>query len=168
MKLREVFQHAKRRTLPKKWLYLPAEADWTLDTDGILLDWEKEEKDADEVPFVAKKRNLREALDGETIEDVIGWADRLAGREDNSARLEVFKYYLRFDAFPDRLGAPDPPPAAENLLRIDRQFYDSLGPESAGAKCRHEGCNRGTTKFSVFCRVHQFERVKKKPCPFHH
>jgi hypothetical protein len=51
MTLREVFQHAKCRTLPKEWLYLPADAEWTPDTDGVFLDWENEEKDTDEIPI---------------------------------------------------------------------------------------------------------------------
>ena len=63
MTLREIFQHAKRRTLPKEWLYLPADTEWTLDTDGTFLDWENEEKGEDEIPVVAKRNNLREALD---------------------------------------------------------------------------------------------------------
>ena len=108
MTLREVFQHAKRRTLPKKWLYLPADAEWTPDPDGAFLDWENEEKDEDEVPLVAKRKNLRETLDDGTIEDIVDWADRLAGREDDSARLDVFRYYFRFDAFPDQIGSARP------------------------------------------------------------
>ena len=166
MTLREVFQHAKQRTLPKEWLYLPADLEWTPDTDGVFLDWESEDKDVDEIPLVAKRRNLRETLDDGTIEEVVDWADRLAGREDTAARLEVFRYYVRFDAFPDRLGAPDPPPADEIMRRLDREFYDSLGGERADARCRHDGCDRGTIEFSVFCRVHHFEQVRKKPCPF--
>jgi len=168
MTLREVFQHAKRRTLPKNWLYLPADAEWTLDTDGLFLDWENEEKDADEVPVVAMQRNLRETLDDGTIEQVVVWADRLAGREDESARLDVFRYYFRFDAFPDKLSAQDPPPAGEITLQLDRKFYDSLGIERTDSRCRHDECTRGTIEFSVFCRVHHFEQITKKPCPFQH
>jgi hypothetical protein len=168
MTLREVFQHAKHRTLPKEWLYLPVDGGWTIDTDGIVLDWENEEKDADEIPLVAKRRNLIETLDAGTIGQVVDWADRLAGREDDEARLDVFRYYSRFDAFPNRLGAPDPPPPDEIMRRIDREFYNSLGPERPNTKCRHDGCGRGTVRFSVFCRAHQFEQVKKKPCPFDH
>jgi len=168
MKLREVFQEAKRRSLPKEWLYLAADAYWTLDTDGVFLDWEREEKDKDDIPLSAKRNGLGETLDDGTIEQVVDWADRLAGREDDLARLYVFRYYFRFDAFPDRLGVPDPLPADEIMLRLDRQFYDSLGAERTDTKCRHEGCRRGMVKFSVFCRVHQFEQAKKKPCPFQH
>ena len=38
MKLREAFQHVERRTLPGNWLYLPADAKWTVDSDGIFPD----------------------------------------------------------------------------------------------------------------------------------
>jgi hypothetical protein len=166
MTLREVFLHAKRRTLPRAWLYLPADVEWTPDTDGVFLDMEHEEKDADEIPVIAKRMNLRETLDDGTIEQVVDCADHLAGAADDLARLDVFRYYLRFDAFPNRLGAPDPPPANEIMRRLDREFYDSFGAERADTKCSHEGCSRGTVKFSIFCRIHQFQQVKKKPCPF--
>jgi hypothetical protein len=168
MTLREVFQHAKRRTLPKEWLYLPADGEWTLDTQGTFLDWENEEKDENEIPLIAKRKNLRETLDDSTIEQIVDWADRLAGKEDDSARLDIFRYYCRFDAFPDRLGAPDPPLTDEIMKQLDREFYDSLGAERTDTRCRHEGCGRGTVKLSVFCRLHHFEQVKKKPCPFQH
>ena len=166
MTLRQVFHHAKSRTLPRQWLYLPADAQWTLETEGTFLDWESEEKGEDEVPLIVKRMNLREGLDDGTIEQVVDWADRLAGGENDLARLDVFLYYHRFDAFPDRLGAPDPPPAEEILQRLDLEFYDSLGPEAPGTRCKKVGCGRGTVKFSVFCRTHHFENVKKKPCPF--
>jgi len=166
MTLREVFHRAKMGRLPNEWLYLPADAEWTLDTEGAFLDWDNEEKDSRGIPLVAKGKNLREGLNDDLIEQVVYWADQLAGREDDVARLEVFRYYHKFDAFPEKLGAPDPPPAEEIDRHMDRQFYDSLGAERTDKKCRHEGCNRGTTRFSVFCRIHQFEQVKKKPCPF--
>ncbi len=50
MTLREIFQRGKRRELPEQWLYLPAETQWTLDTEGTFFDWKNEEKDKDEVP----------------------------------------------------------------------------------------------------------------------
>lgn len=168
MTLREVFRHAKKRTLPPAWLYLPSEGQWTLDTEGMFLDLDIEEKNEEEVPLVALRKNLREALDDATIQQVVDWADELAGREDDAARLDVFRYYFRFDAFPDKLGAPDPPPWEETALRLDREFYDSLGDERLGTKCLKQDCSRGTVRFSTFCRVHQFEQVRKAPCPFHH
>jgi len=162
MTLREVFKRAKIRDIPGAWLCLPAASPWTLDTEGVFIDCESE------LPQSADGLTLEETLDEGTIEQIVDWADRLAGTEDDSARLDVFCYYYRFDAFPDKLGAADPPPADEIIRRLDREYYDILGPENIDIKCRHKGCGRGTTKFSVFCRVHQFEQVKKKPCPFQH
>src|SRR4051812_48701357 len=113
MILREIFHLAKARKLPKQWLYLPADEEWTLNTEGTFVDPDSEANGSDGVPLVAKRQNLREGLDDDTIEQVVDWADRLAGVEDDLARLDVFKYYHKFDAFPDKLGAPDPPPFEE-------------------------------------------------------
>ncbi|WP_035603351.1 hypothetical protein [Haloferula sp. BvORR071] len=56
---------------------------------------------------------------------------------------------------------------SDRILReIHRKFYDSLGPEDAARQCLREGCQRGTVAFSAFCRPHQFENVRKEPCPF--
>jgi hypothetical protein len=161
MTLREVFERAKRRDLPGVWLCLPS-SPWTLETDGVFVDCEGP------LPRSSNGEELEETLDDKTIEEVVDWADRLADNENDSARLEVFHYYHRFDAFPKKLGDPEPPPADQILHQIDLQFYDSLGPEAPQTKCRKDGCSRGTVKFSVFCRSHHFESVKRKPCPFQH
>ncbi len=55
---------------------------------------------------------------------------------------------------------------AEWRLQQDRVFYDSLDQEDPSKACRSPGCNRGTVKFSVFCRRHHFENVQNRPCPF--
>ncbi len=161
MTLREVFKRAKCRELPGAWLCLPSDAPWTPDSEAVFIESESELAQAE-------ARGFKSTLDDATIEQVVDWADRLSGTEDDSARLDVFRYYFRFDAFPDRLGAPDPPPAEEVLRQVDLKFYDSLGQEAPGTRCRKEGCVRGTVKFSVFCRSHHFENVRKRPCPFHH
>jgi hypothetical protein len=111
---------------------------------------------------------FKSTLDDATIEDVVDWADRLSRTADDSARLDVFRYYFRFDAFPNKLGAPDPPPAEEVRRRLDLEFYNKLGPEAPGTRCRKEGCMRGTVNFSIFCRSHHFENVRRCPCPFDH
>jgi hypothetical protein len=166
MTLREVFEMAKRRNIPEGWLYLPANSAWELETEGLLLDQEFEDKDRDEVPLVAKKQSLAETVDAETIVQVVDWADRLAGRRDDLARLDVFRYYCRFDAFPDRLGAPDPPPATEVRRLLDLKYFESLGAERPETKCQADGCDLGAIPMSVFCRRHHFEQIKKRPCPF--
>jgi hypothetical protein len=86
--------------------------------------------------------------------------------ESFPGRLEVLVYYQRFDAFLPRLGAPDPPPWEETRLRLDREFYDGLGPERPGVPCRSPGCGRGRVRLSGCCRVHHFEQVHRRACPF--
>jgi hypothetical protein len=49
---------------------------------------------------------------------------------------------------------------------VDREFYDSLGAERPGTTCASPGCARGTVRMSLFCRQHQFENVRRRPCPF--
>jgi len=56
----------------------------------------------------------------------------------------------------------------EIVLGMQRKFYDGLGPEDNSSRCKHDGCNRGTVRFSTFCRLHHFENVRREPCPFHH
>jgi hypothetical protein len=75
-------------------------------------------------------------------------------------------------------GAP-PPRSPEEVLRREREiaewqrqqdlkFYDGLGVERAEVPCRKEGCKRGCVKLSVFCRVHHFESLMHRECPFDH
>jgi hypothetical protein len=125
-----------------------------------------EDTDEETAPSGFAERGLRSTIDIQTIQDCIGWADRLSGSSDDRAVADVLRYYIRFDAFPDRLGAADPPPASQILLRLDREFYDRLGPEDSSRTCRHEGCARGTVRFSVLCRRHHFENIQKRHCPF--
>ena len=125
-----------------------------------------EELDEEIYPAEFKDRGLYVTIDYQTLKASIQWADRLSGGADDAAACDIIRYYIRFDAWPDRLGAPDPPSREEILARLDREFYDSLGPERPGTECRREGCSRGAVAFSAFCRIHQFENVKKKPCPF--
>jgi len=152
-----------------QWLLISGdEADLSVGTDCELAAVEvDEDNDLEEIlPVDFKERGLYSTIEYQTLRDCIRWADRLSGCADDAAACEVIRYYLRFDAWPDRLGAPDPPPQEEIFARLDREYYDSLGLERPGTQCRREGCARGAVAFSAFCRIHQFENVKKKPCPF--
>lgn len=152
------------------WLLIAGNAgDLKLDTDCALsiIEIDEDSPGLEEiVPRELKERGLTSTIDYQTLRDCIGWADRLAGRSDDAAAAEVIRYYIRFDAWPDRLGATDSPPADEIIDRLDREFFESLGPEREGTKCKRDGCSRGTVAFSAFCAVHHFESVKKKPCPY--
>jgi hypothetical protein len=57
--------------------------------------------------------------------------------------------------------------AEETILASSRKFYEALGPERAEVPCRQTGCNRGAVRHSVLCRVHHFESLYHRPCPFH-
>jgi hypothetical protein len=48
----------------------------------------------------------------------------------------------------------------------DRAFFDVLGEERSEPRCARPGCSHGAILLSIFCRVHHFEMVKRKACPF--
>jgi len=54
----------------------------------------------------------------------------------------------------------------DERLAEDRSFYDSLGVERVGTRCNAPGCTRGTVAWSVRCRVHHFESIRRRSCPF--
>lgn len=165
MTLREVFYSPPADALGD-WLYLPGDpSSWTLDTEGYFPSIDPDSGEAD-LPAEYSSRGYREILDLPTIEDIVQGADRLAGRSDDTVRLEAFIYYFRFDAFLPRIGAPDPPPWEETRRQLDRTFYDELGAEDAARSCQSPGCARGAVRFSVLCRIHHFESVSRRPCPF--
>lgn len=151
-----------------EWLFLPGDCTgWAFDTEGYFLEHDDETGE----PIIdahLKTLDLRVSLDVQTIESVVAWADRLSGTPDDNVRLESFIYYYRFDAFLPRIGAPDPPPMEETLRGLDLEFYDGLGAERGEKPCSEPGCCRGSVRFSVLCRIHHFENVKAKKCPFDH
>lgn len=169
MTLREILRQAAKE-LPDKWLYLPGNNDkWSLDTEAYLLRLEINEETSKEILpdwAVGLNLNLRDSLDTQTVTECIQWADRLAGRPDDDVRFESFIYYVRFDAFLPKMGAPDPPPADEIMRKLDLEFYQKLGPEDLSRPCRKEGCGRGTIPNSVLCKRHHFEMIKRRACPF--
>lgn len=58
--------------------------------------------------------------------------------------------------------------AEASLLAMNRTFYDSLGAERADVACKSSECSRGAIEYSVFCRVHHYENLRKCSCPFSH
>ena len=55
---------------------------------------------------------------------------------------------------------------AESQRRQDQEFYSILGDESDTENCRAEGCSRGRISLGWYCKIHHFERIKGRPCPF--
>lgn len=117
------------------WLFIAGDADaLALDTEcelaEVLID---EDADYEEiVPVDFEQRGLSSTISLQTLEDCVEWADRLAGGPDPAVCCEVIRYYLRFDAFPERLGTPDPSPLEEIIAQRDREFFDALGEERSG------------------------------------
>jgi hypothetical protein len=101
----------------------------------------------------------RETLTSDTIEQCVEWARKYHDPPDASDMLKTFTYYLANDAFP-----PLPGETFSNVSP-DRAFYESLGPET-GAACRNVGCTRPSVAHSVRCRVHHFEALTQRTCPF--
>ena len=172
MSLRDVITKIRNRegNPDEDWLLISGDGiDLGLDTDCALalIEIDEDSGDFEEIiPAELQERGLRSTIDYETVKASIDWGDRLAGRQDDVAAAEMIRYYIRFDSWPERLGAPDPPPAEEIIARLDLEFFDSLGPEREGTACRREGCSQGAVAFSAFCARHHFESIKKKPCPF--
>jgi len=160
LSLREIFQHAKAGPLPPAWLYLPADSEWTLETQGLF----PPPGNTSAQPPGGQK--LRQTIDGPTIEGIVELADELAGTPNDEARLEVFLYYFRYETFPQKLGDMAPPPPKPSLFQLDRQAYTALGPELPGTRCERDGCPRGTIADSTLCKPHHFESIKGRPSPF--
>lgn len=80
------------------------------------------------------------------------------------------------EAEPWQPGHAPPPSEADKDARVraakraqlesDRRFYEILGEERLEVPCRKEGCERGAIYQSVLCRVHHFESIYRRPCPF--
>lgn len=152
------------------WLYLPSAVEWGPDTPALILDANRlpeAEITGDGVPTVAVEHDLMEALDSQTIEDVVRSAARIESPPSDDLLVEAFLYYYDNDAFLPSRGFIPPSPE-EVIGRVDCDFYNSLGPESVIEKCKIEICQRGHVQFSVLCRVHHFEMTRKKKCPFAH
>jgi hypothetical protein len=74
--------------------------------------------------------------------------------------------------YPDGL-SPDsmmrvagPPPVEDRQRRLDREFYEKLGPEDLSRPCKKEDCQRGAIPNSVLCKRHHFEMIQRRDCPF--
>ncbi len=150
------------------WLYISgASADLSVNTEADLGCPEFDEDTDEEIePAGFAERGLRSTIDIDTVSHCIEWADRLSGANDDTAAFEVIRYYIRFDAWPETLNAPDPPSPEDSLRRLDREFADRLGPEDPTTPCRRDGCDRGIVKLSVCCRRHHFENIRNRPYPF--
>jgi hypothetical protein len=164
-----VLQSAVRNRLERGWIYFADEDALQLDTPCLFipdaLDLSEFGEDATEI--VAAREGFPVCgLDSVTMLMLVeGLRNSGIGISDKSL-LQSFVYYLKRDAFLPHLDPAPPLPREEIGRRLDREFFDALGPERAGTACKIVTCARGRISQSVFCRVHHFESVKRKPCPF--
>lgn len=166
LRLGDVFSNIRADEHGYGWVYFREPGNPTLETECLLVLDENLDADGG-IPTEARDAGfLVEGLDTDNIRDCLLWAEQLEPQRNSAADLESFIYYWRFDAFLPNLGAAEPPPPEVALLEFDREFYESLGPESTENRCRRENCHRGAVKYSVLCRVHHFESIRKKICPF--
>ncbi len=156
--------------LEEGWLYLPENEVWNVDTHGQIIDIDKlndDEVDEDEEPLIAQKKRLITTLDSGTIESIVSFAKGLECELTDELLLESFLYYFDNDAFLPHSGfkplSPD-----EHQRKVDRDFYDCLGKERTEIQCKNETCQKGAIKGSVLCKIHHFEMMQKRTCPFTH
>jgi len=169
MTLRDVLRAALSKSLPSGWVYLPASDELSLDTPCLLLgdDYTEAELNERGIPMAAVNQGFpKEGLDDATIEGTVEWARQFSDPPPDELLLASFAYYLRHDAFLPSPNAPPPRSHPEIMRCLDLEFYNALGPERSDQSCGKEGCRRGAIDLSIYCRVHHFEMIKGKPCPF--
>lgn len=160
--VRQALRDAAGRQLEDGWIYFSASGNPGLDTVCLLV-----LSSEDDTQSIAEELNYPyEGLDTPTIEDTASAAQQFQAAPSDELLLESFIYYWRFDAWLPEPGAPEPPPWEETKLKLDRDFFDQLGPEREDVPCRAKGCEKGAVDLSVFCRRHHFEMIRKYPCPF--
>ena len=120
--LADVIQRVRNKlTDHSDWLYLGRSADrLILQTEADLGCPDFDEASDEEIdPVGFMERGLQSTIDIQTVEECIRWADQLAECASDEAALDVIRYYIRFDAWPQTLNSPDPPPDDEVLRRLD-------------------------------------------------
>ncbi len=73
-------------------------------------------------------------------------------------------YWLERGYQPYRTLTYENPPS--HWRRVDGRWYASLGDEVGPERCAQAGCERRHIVHSVMCRVHHYEMVKRRGCPF--
>jgi len=150
------------------WLYLANDYPWVLQSKGKIIDvdeLDESEVDEEDEPLFAKENKLLCTLDSRTIEDIVSSAKHINPPFSDDLLLECFNYFYEYDAFLPEPGYK-PPPKEEWQRNIDSEFYELLGEEQKETNCKSDVCQKGTVKGSVFCKVHHFEMIHKRPCPF--
>jgi hypothetical protein len=165
----EILRRAVNESLLDGWLFINPDLSPEKGGQGMIIDidaLEPDQMDGDD-PQIAKQLGLDVTVESSTVEDIARAAVRLEMPLSDETLLEAFYYYLENDSFLPKKGYR-PLPFEESQKQIYLDFYNRLGEESATEKCRQEGCQRGRIRAGIFCKVHHFEMIMKRPCPFSH
>lgn len=155
-------------SLEEGWLYLPENKDWHLNTPCQIIDIDKlddHQLDENDEPLFAQEQGLVSTLESYTVESIVTYANSLDEQLTDTLLLESFLFYYDHDAFLPYSGFK-PLPNEEYQQKVDRDFFDALGVERADTQCKKTECSRGAISDSVFCKIHHYEMLKNKPCPF--
>lgn len=88
------------------------------------------------------------------------------GAGDPGRLAEIIRTFLVWaKSEPDWLAVPVQVAAAREH-HLDERFWSQLGNEVGPETCWIEGCPRKRIAYSVYCKRHYFEQVRRKPCPF--
>lgn len=169
-RLIDILRNAEKGNLPEGWLFIEkTEGKWSVDSKGMIIDMDSLDEDEfeDDVPKIAIENSLVETFDDQTIEGIAKGAKVIENPVSDDTLIEAFNYYFDYDAFlPEKGFVPLPNDEWQNKQDLD--FYDSLGDESEEKQCKKDECSRGVVKFSPFCRIHHFEMIQNRKCPFEH
>src|SRR3982750_2300449 len=152
-RLIDALRRAGNRGLSRGRLYLRVGSAVSANADCLVVTGDDGEFNGPGLATAAVQQGFtRAGLATDTLEETFDWAKNFVDPPPDDLLLESFDYYLRFDAFLPKPGAPEPPPWEETQRRLDREFHDGLGPEQAEEPCRAPECARGAVRFSAFCR----------------
>ncbi len=82
-------------------LFLPEDEVWNVDTEGLILDPNDVEDDSEEVPRVAKEKNLMYALSVQDVQNIVYNAKQQKEKAAVTELLEAYLYYYDNDAYID-------------------------------------------------------------------
>ena len=131
------------------WLYLPENEVWDMNTLGVIVDVLENGEADDEKSLLAIEEGLMPTLDSATIESIATVAKHLEYDLSDDLLLESFLYYFEYDAFLPHPGFRPPSPEVAQK-KMDKEFFDCLGPERLDVQCKSESCQRGAVTGSVF------------------
>lgn len=132
-------------------------AAWLATDAGYALEWNGDGRLVFEAPGLDRSRHLL----GVSKDRVIELWSALAQGEFTRVEGEPWNDGNGFVLTPEREAE-----MRRRAVEWQREFYDALGAERGDVRCRRESCSRGAVAHSVFCRVHHFESMHGRPCPF--